>query len=398
MNSSSPFSTGTAGSKPPLVLSHANPKALKRHPRNSAIYGEDEGVTELISLIRDSGWVKPLVVTTNGTIISGHRRWKAVLALGWESVPVEEREFQDELAELEALLLENASRFKTIEQKVREALVWKELEVSKAKKRQLATQNNNAGKAVVENFPQLLQEKGKTRDRIAARVGLGSGRTYSKAAKVVERIDALVESGDREKALALRQVLNEKSVDAAMRLLSPTKNGAYPARSSNVFDQTQAYSEEESDDPFREGYTVVFDPRNTSDRHTSYSQRSCWNCQHRGELVENHSFYCNRLGVQNLLNKSADTRGTECDLWNYRGADYDEAENKTQPTDSTFTLTLPAHLQPLLQDAACTTGVSVVDWVTKVLESVALATCCTSSCTETDAPAQNLKTACQAVI
>ncbi len=96
-------------------------------------------------------------------------------------------------SKLEALLLQNASRFKTTEQKVREALIWKKVDASKAKKRQLTAQNNNAGKAVVENFPQLLQEKGKTRDRIAARVGLGSGRTYSKAAKVDALIDEIEE-------------------------------------------------------------------------------------------------------------------------------------------------------------------------------------------------------------
>jgi ParB family chromosome partitioning protein len=44
---------------------------------------------------------------------------------------VEVREFENELAELEALLLENASRFKTTEQKVREALMWRSLESQK---------------------------------------------------------------------------------------------------------------------------------------------------------------------------------------------------------------------------------------------------------------------------
>lgn len=165
---------------------------LNAHPSNSLIYG-DEDVGQLVELIHDFGWVKPLVVTPNHTIISGHRRWKAVCLLGWETVPVEYREFFDELAELEALLLENASRFKTTEQKVREALIWKKVDASKAERRQLVAQNNNAGKAVVENFPQLLQEKGKTRDRIAARMGLGSRRTYSKTAKVVPLIDEIEE-------------------------------------------------------------------------------------------------------------------------------------------------------------------------------------------------------------
>jgi ParB family chromosome partitioning protein len=71
--------------------------------------------------------------TKDHVIISGHRRCQAAIELGRETVPVEVREFENELAELEALLLENASRFKTTEQKVREALMWRSLEESKAK-------------------------------------------------------------------------------------------------------------------------------------------------------------------------------------------------------------------------------------------------------------------------
>ncbi len=203
----------------PPVFTQTDPRILNPHPQNWIIYGKDEDVTELIALIRISRWVKPLVVTPEGTIISGHQRCKAVLALGWESLLVEVRKFPDELAELEALLLENASRIKTIEQKVREGEAWKEVEASKARKRQLAAQNNNAAKAVVENFPQLLhQEKGKTRDAIASRVGIGSGRTYEKAARVVGVIDQDTQNGDLVAVQGLRKILNENSVDAAHTL------------------------------------------------------------------------------------------------------------------------------------------------------------------------------------
>lgn len=154
-----PLSTGRAGSKP-AVLSQANPKELNSHPRNSAIYGAHEDVTELISLIKDSGWVKPLVVTNKGTIVSGHRRWKAVLALGRERVPVEVGEFSDELTELEALLLENASRIKTLEQKVQEGLPWSYIEKEKARNRQrIAAHSTNQKRradtqnTLRENFP-----------------------------------------------------------------------------------------------------------------------------------------------------------------------------------------------------------------------------------------------------
>jgi len=201
---------------PPPIFKQADPRSLKPHPQNSAIYGESEDATELIELIRISGWVKPLVVTPTGTIISGHRRCKAVLKLGWESIMVEVREFSDELAELEALLLENASRLKTTEQKVREGEAWKEVETFKAKLRQKASLKNGNHTPVPKNFSE--REKGESRNHIAKRVGLGSGLTYEKAALVVGVIDEDTKKGDLVTAQGLRQVLNEKSVDAAHTL------------------------------------------------------------------------------------------------------------------------------------------------------------------------------------
>ena len=191
---------------------------LKPHPRNSSIYGSED-VSELVELIRSSQWVRPLVVTPNHIIISGHRRWKAVCLLGWATVPVEYRSFADELAELEALLLENASRFKTTEQKVREAEAWKEVERIKAKDRQ-GTRTD-----IQENFPGC--DSGQVRDRVARRVGLGSGRTYEKAAKVVTQIDSEASLGHLEIAQALRKVLNEQSVDAAHVLLAKSPQERY---------------------------------------------------------------------------------------------------------------------------------------------------------------------------
>ncbi len=204
---------------PPPVFTQFDPRTLKPHQKNSAIYGEDEDATELIELIRMSGWVKPLVVTRTGTIISGHQRCKAVLELGWESIQVEVREFPDELAELEALLLENASRSKTTEQKVREGEAWKEIEAHKARIRQisLAGTRPNSTPDLMENFPQ--GRKGTTRDHIADRVGIGSGRTYQKAVKVVTQIDSEASLGHKEVAQVLRLTLNEQSVDSAHALL-----------------------------------------------------------------------------------------------------------------------------------------------------------------------------------
>jgi ParB-like chromosome segregation protein Spo0J len=177
-----------------------DPRLLKPHPRNASLYGKDENVDDLVELIRNSNWLNPLVITPDFIIISGHQRWKAALGLGWLSIPVIVREFKDALAELEALLLENACREKTIEQKVREAALWKEIEQESAKSRQ------GTRRDMQENFPRCCEQFGQSRDRVAKRVGLGSGKTYQKATKVVEEIDKAVSSGRLVRAKALRSV------------------------------------------------------------------------------------------------------------------------------------------------------------------------------------------------
>lgn len=327
------------------------PSALSPHPRNASIYGSED-VSELIELIHQSRWVKPIVVTPNHTIISGHRRWKAVCLLKWETVSVEYREFADSTAELEALLLGNTSRFKTVEQKVREAEAWKEVEAQRARERQrqaaLSTNQKlrrETDETLCENFRTASKTKGRTVDLLAARVGLGSGRTYEKAAKVVKAIELEISLGNLETASTLRNVLNSKSVDAAYQLLPSTTKPLNPGRSSN----------------------------NTALSNTAYPKRSCWNCQYRGELIENHSFSCARLGTLSLLDKDADTRGAECDLWCTRQSQtIGEANPNTQPTNYTLTLSFSAQLRPLLEDAARSAGMSVVDWAHRHLLQAAL--------------------------
>jgi ParB/RepB/Spo0J family partition protein len=192
-------------------------RLLIPHPSNASIYGEDEDVSSLVESIQRTGWIKPLVVTPNYIIISGHRRRQAALVLGLETVPVEVREFSSSATELEALLLENQLRHKTIEQKVREANVWKDVESELAHRRKLARLKQGEHRPDVQNFAHR-ETLGKTRDRLAKKVGLGSGFTYSKAAQVVAQIDKELSLGNQAVAKGLRKVLNSQSVDAAYKL------------------------------------------------------------------------------------------------------------------------------------------------------------------------------------
>lgn len=187
------------------------PAMITPHPRNVAIYG-DEDVTELAERIKASNWIKPLVVTPGNVIISGHRRWRAAMLLNAAMVPVERRAFASETEELEALLLENASRDKTTVQRTREAEVWREIERARARLRQLAAQNNDTAKSVPVNLPELGQ-KGDTRDKVADKIGM-SGSTYERASKVVATADELAANGEKEEAERLLALCN-KSVNAA---------------------------------------------------------------------------------------------------------------------------------------------------------------------------------------
>ena len=95
---------------------------------------------------------------------------------------------------LEALILDNYYRTKTPEQKVREGVVLEEVIAKRKKQKSLANL-----KQVTECADSVHSEKeGNTRDIIAKKVGLSSGRTFSGAKSVVEKIDKLKESGNTE--------------------------------------------------------------------------------------------------------------------------------------------------------------------------------------------------------
>ena len=207
------------------VTPEINITLLQPHPRNVEIYGAED-VTELVDYIRDSKWIKPLVISQHNRIISGHRRWQAALILGLTKVPYVKQVFETEEDELKALLLENASRDKTEEQKVREARQWKRIEEDEADERRKATliqfTNNeeNIDYSSVSENDRTREDTGRASKKLADRVGFGSDRTYEKAVKVVDKADNLKEEGKVKESKALLKILNEQSVSAASYLIS----------------------------------------------------------------------------------------------------------------------------------------------------------------------------------
>ena len=186
---------------------------LTPHPMNAEVYGPDAFDIKMMESIRKHGILEPLVVTRENVIVSGHRRWAAAMRLlpAGSGLPCRVEEFEDELAEQEALVAHNLQREKTFSQRMAEGQVLDRIEYERSKRRQGARTDLPA------NLPEGY-EPGETREKVAAKIGMGA-RTYGKAKRIVEAAEA----GD-EKALEAVKAIDagEMSVDRAYKEV--TKN------------------------------------------------------------------------------------------------------------------------------------------------------------------------------
>jgi len=165
-------------------ISEADPSNLKPHPKNAEIYGDTDDVDDLDATFKESvaekGVLEPLVVTNGKEIISGHRRWLAARDAGLGSVPVRYSEFDDELAEREALIEFNRQREKTPGQIVNEFEEMLEIE----KKRGRESQGPNSTKNLVES-------DGDAQTRAAEKINADvSGETLRKGKTVKDKAES----------------------------------------------------------------------------------------------------------------------------------------------------------------------------------------------------------------
>lgn len=63
------------------------PEELKQHEVNSVLYGEEDVDLDLVMSIRRKGLLEPLIITDENVIISGHRRWRALLYINEKKYP-----------------------------------------------------------------------------------------------------------------------------------------------------------------------------------------------------------------------------------------------------------------------------------------------------------------------
>ena len=159
-------------------------KELKPNKWNHGVYGSETLDEAFIESIRNNGIREPLVIKNDGVIISGHKRYHAAIEIGLAEVPVRFEEYNSEVEEREAFIDYNRYREKTFSQLMSEAEFIEETERIKSKERQLAQLKRGGEKQtpVREIFPE--RETGRTRDKVASQIGIGSGKHYEKAKKI----------------------------------------------------------------------------------------------------------------------------------------------------------------------------------------------------------------------
>lgn len=213
---------------------------LKPHPRNEEVYGSCESIADLVESIKLKGYVHPLIVKTDGTIISGHRRWRTLAALGWEKAPVKVCDFETEEDELFVLVAENSHRHQTQVQRIREGItvepIARKLRNSHAAQKVCRTAQEESQpqlqnqKRSMENFPLKSLELGLTEKEmelteniVAAIVGLGCGRSYRKGRTAVKAADDLKIDCPELASLWL-DIINDRSIDAGYQIAKMPEN------------------------------------------------------------------------------------------------------------------------------------------------------------------------------
>lgn len=134
---------------------------------------------ELSDDIAKNGLINPPVVTPDFELIAGERRLEAMKKLGYKQVEVRIMKVEDAEHKLNLEINENENRkdFNKSE-RIEYARQLERIERVKAKERM--------GQGV-ENFPQ--HEEGKTRDLVAEKMGIGSGKQYEKEKYIADNAD-----------------------------------------------------------------------------------------------------------------------------------------------------------------------------------------------------------------
>ncbi|OUB04672.1 chromosome partitioning protein ParB [[Bacillus thuringiensis] serovar konkukian] len=142
-------------------------------------------IEELANDIKENGLINPPVVTPDHELIAGERRLRACKYLNYQQIEVRVMSVRDYEHKLKIEIGENEHRK---EFTFSERMAWaRELErVESAKARERETQGKKIDPK--ENFPEGVV--GQTRDIVAEKIGIGSGKQYEKAKFIAEHADS----------------------------------------------------------------------------------------------------------------------------------------------------------------------------------------------------------------
>lgn len=139
-------------------------------------------IEELANDIKENGLINPPVVTPDHELIAGERRLRACKYLNYQQIEVRVMSVRDYEHKLKIEIGENEHRKEfTFSERMAWARELERVESAKARERK------RKGVDHTENFP---EGKGETRDIVAEKIGIGSGKQYEKAKFITENADS----------------------------------------------------------------------------------------------------------------------------------------------------------------------------------------------------------------
>lgn len=201
-----------------FIVVYKDPMCFEAHPLNKEIYGTEEIDPDFKEDIQDNGIREPIVVNKAGYIISGHRRWRAAIAVGLHDIPVRLEEYPNKESEELALIGYNNQRVKSKSQIVEEVKLLRKIFKELGIERRLKNLKPFSESEITENISDVFEENDATSKNIvdASDKGLeylgylqktasNPGSSSEKIAKVtgtskasVERISSVIDASEDE--------------------------------------------------------------------------------------------------------------------------------------------------------------------------------------------------------
>jgi ParB/RepB/Spo0J family partition protein len=140
-----------------------NISEVKNHPVNERIYTMSMSVEDLKESIQTHGQLTAITINSEGIIISGHRRVKALSELGHQTVEAIVKDYDSKEDEVMEIIAFNNQRKKTYTECINEITTYKEMWGKKQGERTDLSEENEE------------EEKITTRKRISIALGISEG-------------------------------------------------------------------------------------------------------------------------------------------------------------------------------------------------------------------------------